>query len=108
MGQQKLFTSIWLHHFRIGERSEAVNCEGSEQEGEEKWFPFAVYQYMAPFFFALGNKSSGFCEAVNCERSEQEGKFLFAMLVSILWFPPPSKDSWHNARESTESGGTIH
>ena len=58
--------------------------------------------------FALGNKSGSFCEAVNCERSEQEGKFLFAMLVSILWFPPPSKASWYNARESAESGGTIH
>ena len=59
--------------------------------------------------FALGNKSGGFCEAVNCERSEQEGKFLFAyLMVPILWFPPPSKASWHNARESAESGGTIH
>ena len=44
VGQQKLFTSIWLH------------------------------------YFALGNKSGGFCEAVNCERSEQEGKFLFAYI----------------------------
>ena len=34
--------------------------------------------------------------------------FLFAMLVSILWFPPPSKTSWHDARESAESGGTIY
>ena len=73
MGQQKLFTSIWLH------------------------------------YFALGNKSGGFCEAVNCERSEQEGKFLFAyLMVPICWFPPPSKTSWHNARESAESVGTIH
>ena len=73
VGQQKLFTSIWLH------------------------------------YFALGNKSGGFCEAVNCERSEQEGKFLFAyLMVPILWFPPPSKASWHNARESAESSGTIH
>ena len=66
---------------------------------------------MVPFAgsicFALGNKSGSFCEAVNCEQSEQEGKFLFAMLVSIRWFPPPSKASWHNARESAESGGTI-
>ena len=46
VGQQKLFTSIWLH------------------------------------YFALGNKSGGFCEAVNCERSEQEGKFLFAYLMA--------------------------
>ena len=45
VGQQKLFTSIWLH------------------------------------YFALGNKSGGFCEAVNCEQSEQEGKFLFAYLL---------------------------
>ena len=37
--------------------------------------------------FALGNKSGSFCEAVNCEQSEQEGKFLFAMLVTISWFP---------------------
>ena len=38
-------------------------------------------------YFALGNKSGGFCEAVNCERSEQEGKFLFAyLMVPILWF----------------------
>ena len=36
---------------------------------------------MAPFF-ALGNKSGGFCEAVNCERSEQKGKFLFAYLMA--------------------------
>ena len=34
--------------------------------------------------------------------------FLFAMLVSILWFPPPSKASWYNARESAQSGGTIY
>ena len=40
-----------------------------------------------PYVFALGNKSGSFCEAVNCERSEQEGKFLFAMLVPILWLP---------------------
>ena len=33
-------------------------------------------------YFALGNKSGGFCEAVNCERSEQEGKFLFAYLMA--------------------------
>ena len=39
--------------------------------------------------FTLGNKSGSFCEAVNCERSEQEGKFLFAMLVTISWFPSP-------------------
>ena len=26
----------------------------------------------------------------------------------FLWFPPPTKASWHNARESAESGGTIH
>ena len=58
--------------------------------------------------FALGNKNGSFCEAVNCEQSEQVGKFLFAMLVSIRWFPPPSKASWHNARESAESGGTIY
>ena len=59
--------------------------------------------------FALGNKSSGFCEAVNCERSEQEGKFLFAnLMVPMDWFPPPSKASWHNARESAESCGTIY
>ena len=41
-------------------------------------------------FFALGNKSGGFCEAVNCERSEQEGMFLSAMQASegfIAWFP---------------------
>ena len=58
VGQQKLFTSIWLH------------------------------------YFALGNKSGGFCEAVNCERSEQEGKFLFAyLMVPICWYPPPSKAS---------------
>ena len=25
----------------------------------------------------------------------------------FLWFPPPTKASWHNARESTESSGTI-
>ena len=25
----------------------------------------------------------------------------------FLWFPPPTKASWHNARESAESGGTI-
>ena len=38
-------------------------------------------------YFALGNKSGGFCEAVNCERSEQEGKFLFAyLMVPICWF----------------------
>ena len=52
-------------------------------------------------FFALGNKSGGFCEAVNCERSEQEGKFLFAyLMVPICWYPPPSKTSWHNARKA--------
>ena len=28
-------------------------------------------------------------------------------MVFILWFPPPSKASWHNARESAESGGTL-
>ena len=33
-------------------------------------------------YFALGNKSGGFCEAVNCKRSEQEGKFLFAYLMA--------------------------
>ena len=45
-------------------------------------------------FFALGNKSGGFCEAVNCERSEQEGKFLFAyLMVRMDWFPPPYL--WH-------------
>ena len=26
----------------------------------------------------------------------------------FLWFPPPTKASWHNARESAESCGTIH
>ena len=26
----------------------------------------------------------------------------------FLWFPPPTKTSWHNARESAESCGTIH
>ena len=36
-------------------------------------------------YFALGNKSGGFCEAVNCERSEQEGKFLFAYLNGSLY-----------------------
>ena len=46
------------------------------------WFPFAGFQLLAPYVFALGNKSGSFCEAVNCERSEQEGKFLFA----TLWF----------------------
>ena len=30
------------------------------------------------------------------------------MMVTILWFPPPSKASWYTARESAESGGTIH
>ena len=25
----------------------------------------------------------------------------------FLWFPPPTKASWHNARESAEGGGTI-
>ena len=58
--------------------------------------------------FRIVEQKRRFCEAVNCERSEQEGKFLFAMLVSILWFPPPSKTSWHNARESAESCGTIY
>ena len=67
-----------------------------------------IFYGMVSICLALGNKSGSFCEAVNCERSEQEGKFLFAMLVSVLWFPPPYKASWHNARESAESGGTIH
>ena len=26
----------------------------------------------------------------------------------FLWLPLPTKTSWHNARESAESGGTIH
>ena len=26
----------------------------------------------------------------------------------FLWFPPPTEASWHNARESAESCGTIH
>ena len=26
----------------------------------------------------------------------------------FLWFPLPTKASWHSARESAESGGTIH
>ena len=26
----------------------------------------------------------------------------------FLWLPPSTKASWHNARESVESGGTIH
>ena len=84
------------------------------KRGRKNGFPkdgFSIisrFPYIGSIIFALGNKSGGFCEAVNCERSEQEGKFLFAMpLVSILWFPPPSKASWHNARESAESGGTI-
>ena len=26
----------------------------------------------------------------------------------FLWFPQPTKASWHNTRESAESCGTIH
>ena len=26
----------------------------------------------------------------------------------FLWFPPPTEASWYNARESAESGGTVH
>ena len=49
-----------------------------------RWFACKSSQFNT---IALGNKSGSFCEAVNCERSEQEGKFLFAMLVTISWFP---------------------
>ena len=45
----------------------------------------------------------------NCECNEQEGQFLFAyLMIPICWYPPPSKASWYNARESAESGGTIY
>ena len=37
------------------------------------------FQLLAPYVFALGNKSGSFCEAVNCEQSEQERKFPFAI-----------------------------
>ena len=92
--------------------SEAVNCAAL---ASKRGRPYTYYWFkiIAPDFglhyFALGNKSGGFCEAVNCERSEQEGKFLFAyLMVPICWYPPPSKTSWHNARESAESSGTIY
>ena len=85
------------------------------KRGRKNGFPkdgFSIisrFHYIGSIFFALGNKSGGFCEAVNCERSEQEGKFLIAyLMVPICWYPPPSKASWHNARESVESGGTIY
>ena len=89
------------------------------------WFPDLGFQSVVSICFALGNKSGSFCEAVNCERSEQEGKFLFVTLTLVsspgyhnlvticdagfhFMITPPSKASWHNARESAESGGTIH
>ena len=95
-------SSIWLHYFALGNKSggfcEAVNCERSEQEGKflSAYLNGSLYliKFLAPVYgssiwlhyFALGNKSGGFCEAVNCERSEQEGKFLFAYLNgSSIW-----------------------
>ena len=65
--------------FCIRERSEAVNCERSEQEGEEPLFngPNNFPYYM---FFCIGERS----EAVNCERSEQEGEDPYSMAQIIF------------------------
>ena len=52
-----------------------MNCERSEQEGEEKWFPFNGSHLLALYVLCIGERS----EAVNCERSEQEGE--------EKWFP---------------------
>ena len=54
------------------------------------WFPVTGFQLLAPYVFALGNKSGSFCEAVNCEQSEQEGKFPFA----TLWFSERVSNCW--------------
>ena len=99
---RSLFYGSHTHSSRGTKSSEVELTRSTEDDsvGTKEW------QYGSTR--ALGNKSGSFCEAVNCERSEQEGKFLFAMLVSIRWFPPPSKASWYNARESAESCGTIH
>ena len=37
-GNLYIFKKYGFHLICIGERSEAVNCERSEQEGEEIWF----------------------------------------------------------------------
>ena len=62
--------SYWLQFFRIGERSEAVNCEQSEQEGEEQWLPWFHLMVIPNGYICIGERS----EAVNCEQSEQEGE----------------------------------
>ena len=73
-----------------------------------RWF---LNQNLVNYMFP--NQTSAFSrysatDSSKCASTTEEGMLLFAMLVSILWFPPPSKASWHNARESAESGGTIH